>query len=183
MLGITNNLPLTFMVKRFNNLDAALKYLRPTGATEGTPVPDAPAGTPLAKYQDYKAGKVDLDYPRASGSLPGEINIVVVKPFALPSADTTALRTTLSGRSQGQFSTYGLTDAELGIDITLQDTDKEVAALFRLKQFAGISLELLPHLKQAKLPDSRINQRQIHLIPSLLEGLRIMLHGHSKRLL
>jgi hypothetical protein len=121
------------MVKRFNNLDAALKYLRPTGAGEGTVIPDAPTGTPLKKYQDYKAGKVNLDYPRAAASLPGEINIIAIKPFALPSADTTTIRTTLSNRAQGQFSTFGLTDAELGLDLTLQDTDKEVAGFIPAK--------------------------------------------------
>jgi len=113
------------MSKRFKNLESALKYLRPTSAAEGSEIPDAPAGTPLKKFQDYKAGKVDLDYPRATASLPGEINIVVVKPFALAVADTTKVRTKLSNRSQSNFSDYGLTDEELGVDLTLQDTDKE----------------------------------------------------------
>lgn len=113
------------MVKRFNNLDAALKYLRPATAAEGDEIPDAPAGTPLKKYQDYKAGKVDLDYPRAAASLPGEFNIIALKPFALPAANTDAYRTTISNRSAGQYALFGLTDTELGIDETLQETDKE----------------------------------------------------------
>lgn len=112
------------MGKRFNNLDAALKYLRPTTAAEGDEIPDAPAGTPLKKFQDYKAGKVDLDYPRAAASLPGEFNIIALKPFSLP-ADADAYRTTISDRAAGQYSLFGLTDTELGIDETLQETDKE----------------------------------------------------------
>ncbi|MBO1055960.1 MAG: hypothetical protein HEQ27_05290 [Dolichospermum sp. JUN01] len=101
-------------MKRFGNLNAALKYLRPTGSAEGSPVPDAPAGTPLKKFQDYKAGKVDLDYPRPSGSLPGDIKIVTLKPFALAASSTVLLKTTISNRSLTNLSTFGLTEAEAG---------------------------------------------------------------------
>jgi hypothetical protein len=102
------------MGKRFGNLNAALKYLRPTSAAEGSPIPDAPAGTPLAKFQNYKAGKVDLDYPRGTASLPGDTKIVTLKPFALPAASTVLLKTTISNRSLTNLSTFGLTEAESG---------------------------------------------------------------------
>ena len=103
------------MPKRFNNLQAALKFLKTPGAAEGSPVPDAPAGTVLRKFQDYKAGKVDLDYPRASASLPGSLNLVKIKPFGYPAADTTSAIVEISNRSAGQYSTVGLSEAALGI--------------------------------------------------------------------
>jgi hypothetical protein len=104
------------MVKRFNNLDAALKYLRPATAGDDGVVPDAPAGTPLKKYQDWKAGKVDIDYPRAGTSNPGRIVKVSIKPFALPAADTDEYVVPISARAQGQYALFGLTAAILGIE-------------------------------------------------------------------
>ncbi|MBE8990635.1 hypothetical protein [Nostoc sp. LEGE 12450] len=103
------------MAKRFNNLDAALKYLRPASSGEDGVVPDAPAGTPLKKYQDWKAGKVDIDYPRAGSSNPGKIVKISIKPFALPAASTDEYVTTISNRAQGQYALFGLTAAGLGI--------------------------------------------------------------------
>ncbi len=103
------------MVKRFNNLDAALRYLRPASTGEDGVIPDAPTGTPLRKYQDWKAGKVDIDYTRAAASNPGRLVKVSVKPFALPSASTDEYVTTISNRSQGQYGLFGLSAAELGI--------------------------------------------------------------------
>lgn len=75
------------MSKRFNNLEAALKYLRPVGATEETEVPDAPAGSQLRQFQDYKGGKRVVTYTRASNSNPGNMTVASLKPFALPAAD------------------------------------------------------------------------------------------------
>lgn len=121
------------MGRRFNNLDAGLRYLRPVGSDPDAIVPDAPTGTALRKYQEYKAGKVNIDYPRAAGSLPGELNIIVLKPFGLPAADTGNYRTSISNRSAGQYSTFGLTALELGIDTTLQDTDKDAAGYIPAK--------------------------------------------------
>lgn len=103
------------MVKRFNNLNAALKYLRPTTSTEDGVVPDAPAGTPLKKYQDWKAGKVDIDYTRAASSNPGRIVKVSILPFALPAADTNEYVVPMSNRAQGQYALFGLSAAALGI--------------------------------------------------------------------
>lgn len=111
------------MAKRFNNLDAALKYLRPISTGVDGIVPDAPANTPLAKYQQYKAGKLDVDYPRAAASLPGSLEIITLKPFAFAAADTKEYRVDFSDRAQGQLATFGLTAAELGIDSVLADTD------------------------------------------------------------
>jgi hypothetical protein len=103
------------MARRFNNLDAALRYLRPAGQGEDGVVPDAPANTPLRKYQDWKAGKVDIDYTRAAASNPGRLVKVSIKPFALPAASTDEYVTTISNRAQGQYGLFGLSAAELGI--------------------------------------------------------------------
>lgn len=104
------------MAKRFNNLDAALKYLRPASSGEDGVVPDAPTGTPLRKYQDWKAGKIDIDYPRSASSNPGSIEKIAIKPFALPAASTVEYVTTISARAQGQYALFTLSVAELGID-------------------------------------------------------------------
>jgi hypothetical protein len=104
------------MAKRFNNLDAALKYLRPASAGEDGVIPDAPANTPLKKYQDWKAGKVDIDYARAASSNPGRIVKVSIKPFALPSADTNEYVVSMSNRAQGSYGLFGLSAAALGIE-------------------------------------------------------------------
>ncbi|MTJ11847.1 hypothetical protein FJR11_04395 [Anabaena sp. UHCC 0187] len=107
------------MSKRFNNLDAALKYLRPVNATAETEVPDAPAGTPLRKYQDYKAGKVAITYTRATASLPGDIKVIALKPFAFPAASTLVLKSGISNRALINIGDYGLTAAEAGIDTAI----------------------------------------------------------------
>lgn len=110
------------MAKRFNNLDAALKYLRPTSAGEDGVVPDAPTGTALRKYQDWKAGKVDIDYARSASSNPGRIVKVSIKPFALPSASTDEYIVPISNRAQSSYATFGLSAAALGIaDIDSND--------------------------------------------------------------
>lgn len=114
------------MPKRFNNLQAALRFLKTPGAPEGSEVPDAPAGTVLRKFQDYKAGKVDLDYPRASASLPGSLNLVKIKPFGYPAADTTSVIVEISNRSSGQFSTVGLSEAALGIAALAQSGETAI---------------------------------------------------------
>jgi hypothetical protein len=67
------------MAKRFSKLQRALETLRtPTG--EGV-VPDAPAGTILANYQDYRKGAVVIKYPRSASSLPEELIVSTVLPF------------------------------------------------------------------------------------------------------
>jgi|688.fasta_scaffold53938_5 hypothetical protein len=114
------------MGKRFGNLNAALKFLRPTSAAEGTPIPNAPSGTPLAKFQDYKAGKVDLDYPRGTSSLPGDTKVITLKPFALAADSTVLLKTTISNRSLTNLSTFGLTEEEAGFTSPPDDNGVEV---------------------------------------------------------
>ena len=115
------------MPKRFNNLIAALKLLRNPTASPSDEAPDAPAGSALREYQNYVQKKVAVTYTRAASSKPGSLIIIAIKPFALPSTDTTTVRTDLSERAQGSFATFGLSAAELGIDTTLNDNDKTLA--------------------------------------------------------
>lgn len=110
------------MPKRFNNLDAALKYLRPPGANDTTEIPDAPTNTQLRQYQDYKAGKRMVTYPRVATSNPGNITAAALKPFALPSASTTSFLVDVSQRSLTNITTAGLTAAVLNLDTTPEGT-------------------------------------------------------------
>ena len=104
------------MPKRFKTLNAALTYLRPTSGGDDAAVPDAPAGTALKKYQDYRSGKVRLGYTRANASLPGETKIISLRPFAFDKESAVKVTTTVSTRSFGNIGEFGLTLAKLGLD-------------------------------------------------------------------
>ncbi|PHJ62793.1 hypothetical protein VF14_26870 [Nostoc linckia z18] len=106
------------MGKRFNNLNAALKYLRPPGANDTTEIPDAPSGSQLRQFQDYKAGKRMITYTRSTTSNPGDIAAAALKPFALPAANTNSFLVDISQRAITNFTAAGLSAAELNIDTT-----------------------------------------------------------------
>jgi hypothetical protein len=105
------------MPRRFKTLDAALKYLR-TGDGETAVTPDAPAGTPLKLYQDWKAGKRQVNYTRESTSNPGSLDEARIKPFGLPTADTTLVLVDISKRSLDAIQRTGLAAADLNIVAT-----------------------------------------------------------------
>lgn len=102
------------MGKRFKTLDGALKYLRSTSDDAGTTNPDAPAGSQLRLYQDYKSGKRTVEYTRAAGSKPGSLDSVVVKPFAFAAADTTLYIVPYSARVKSSLTATGLSLDTLG---------------------------------------------------------------------
>ena len=110
------------MPKRFHVLKSALRYLRTVGSTEGTAVPDAPAGTQLKKFQDFRAGKTIIKITRATDSLPGNESYCSLKPFAQPASDTTKLLVNLSGRAYTNLTETALTNVLLAIDSTPQGT-------------------------------------------------------------
>lgn len=110
------------MAKRFNDLDRALKYLRPPGAADGAESPDAPVGSQLRQYQDFKSGKRVVTYTRAAASLPGNIKAVGLKPFAVPAASTTRYLVPISNRSLTNFPAAGVTAELLNIDTTPEGT-------------------------------------------------------------
>ncbi len=68
------------MSKRFRRLEAALKYIRPG---QGGTVTDAPTGTPLRLYQDWKAGKREVTYTRDASSNPDKILKLSLNPFGM----------------------------------------------------------------------------------------------------
>lgn len=72
------------MSKRFTRLEAALKYIRPG---QGEVIADAPAGTPLRMYQDWKAGRRVIEYTRDEGSNPDRILKVAINPFGYPTVE------------------------------------------------------------------------------------------------
>jgi hypothetical protein len=67
------------MAKRFSRLKYALEALKVPNST--TEPPDAPSGTVARKFQLFKAGKVNLKYPRNDGSKPEQLLEVSVLPF------------------------------------------------------------------------------------------------------
>jgi hypothetical protein len=97
------------MGKRFKALNLALTYLRNVGNDDDSPVPNAPQGTQLARYQDYKAGKIAVNYDRASGSNPIELEEVDVKPFAVAPTSTVLAMVDYSQRAKNNIKNTGLT--------------------------------------------------------------------------
>lgn len=96
-------------------MDAALKYLNPKGS-DGESTSEAPVGSQLRFYQDWKSGKRAVEYgDRDAGSRPGDLQRVTVKPFAFASADTTEYIVDLSTRAQTNISAAGLSLAALGV--------------------------------------------------------------------
>jgi len=112
------------MGKRFNNLDAALKYLRAPGATSGTAVITAPAGSQLAEYQEFKSGKKIITYTRDAGSKPGSLGEAFIKPFGLAAADTKVFIVDYSARAKTAMANSGLSDTVLGHDTTPTDPQR-----------------------------------------------------------
>ena len=101
------------MPKRFNNLDAALKYLRKTGTGDTGEAPDAPAGSQLEQYQKFKGGKIAITYTRDNNSKPGSFDELIVKPFALGGgADDNAL-IGVSKRAKDAIANTGLALTDL----------------------------------------------------------------------
>ena len=101
------------MPKRFNNLDAALKYLRKTGEGDTGEAPDAPAGSQLAQYQKYKGRKIAITYTRENSSKPGSIDELIVRPFALGGTPTDTALVGISKRAKENIANTGLNLADL----------------------------------------------------------------------
>lgn len=103
------------MPKRFNNLNAALRYLNPKGTDDGTATGEAPAGSQLREYQDWRSGKRSIEYgDRPDSSKPKNLIPVAVKPFAIPSTDTDEYIVDLSDRADKGKATASVTDTLLG---------------------------------------------------------------------
>jgi hypothetical protein len=107
------------MAKRFKNLEAALSYLRAPSADENAIAPDAPAGSQLAKYQEYAAKKRAISYTRDAGSKPGNIKKIVIQPFAVDPAETLGIIVPISKRAQDGLTLTGLNADVLNHTATL----------------------------------------------------------------
>ena len=91
------------MAKRFKILNAAIKYLATSSASDN---PQAPTGSYLRQYQDWKSGAREVTYIRDSSSrIKGEIE-VILNPFSYPVSDSTKALVTMSQRAS-ESSTYG----------------------------------------------------------------------------
>ena len=86
------------MSKRFKILEGALDYLR---TNDDGVNPDAPAGTPLRQYQDWKKGARNVTYDRTADSLPEALVEVGVNPFYFDVNAQTLTRVPISQRTLG----------------------------------------------------------------------------------
>jgi hypothetical protein len=112
------------MPKRFNNLDAALKYLRSTSADSDDIAPDAPAGTQLRRYQDFKSGKIKVEYAREGTSNQIALDPVALLPFSNPASSTDKFIVQMSRRSKNNVGAAGVTLDLLNVSETLTDAEK-----------------------------------------------------------
>lgn len=113
-------------MKRFNNLKAALKLLRPLS---GGDAPDLADTSALGFYQAVVAGKKKVEYPdRPESSKPQEAITYTLIPFGTPSADAARLKVTMSKRSENQLSPAGLTVGDLNVTKTAQDVEAAIDA-------------------------------------------------------
>lgn len=108
------------MAKRFNNLKSALKLLRPlTGDGLAADLPDT---TALGFFQAVQAGKKAVKYgDRPEGSEPGQLITYSLVPFATPVSNAPKVLTTMSKRSETNFSAAGLAAADLNVSKTSSD--------------------------------------------------------------
>jgi len=100
------------MGKRFSRLNSALRYLQKTAGGDAS---DAPAGTFLAKYQDYKAGKVKPEYTRNDASKPGSLEIRELEPFGVDPTTFVPARVPISNRALTSITGYNISLTELGV--------------------------------------------------------------------
>jgi hypothetical protein len=100
-------------MKRFNNLKAALKLLRPLAGGDAVDLADT---SPLGFYQAVASGKKEVNYPdRAEGSKPKELILYALTPFGTPAADAPKLIVTVSKRSETNLTAAGLAITDLKI--------------------------------------------------------------------
>lgn len=86
------------MGKKYKILDGALDYLRTTAEGDN---PEAPVGTPLRQYQDWKKGTRNITYTRSADSLPENLIDVAVNPFYYDVSAASLTKTVMSQRTKG----------------------------------------------------------------------------------
>lgn len=111
--------------KRFKILEGALDYLR-TDSTDDNP--DAPTGTPLKFYQDWRKGSRNVNYERLDSSKPGEIKDAGIIPFGGANLEDNRIKVPISLRAS---------NSAVGQDaLTVANTlTEDVEALVAAKNF------------------------------------------------
>lgn len=99
--------------QRFGNLLAGLNYLRPI--TGGSVSGEAPVGTPLRNFQEYRAGRVRRTVTRAENSYPGRRSNYKINLFSEPNTSNLAI-TTLGSRARGNLTGLSLDLDVLGLE-------------------------------------------------------------------
>lgn len=120
------------MAKRFNNLKAALKLLRPlSGTGDAVDLADTSA---LGFFQAVQAGKKAVEYgDRPEGSEPGKLLLYCLVPFATPVNTAPKVITYLSKRSETAFTTAGIA----AVDANISNTPADVTAAVELVGFVA----------------------------------------------
>lgn len=124
------------MAKRFKSLRTALKALRLVGAAPDSIAPEAPAGTQLRQFQQYKAEQIKVSYgKRDTASKPGELVLIGIKPFGAAQADVNIYRSSIATRSNAEdkLTLFGLTKEILGIETYDKDTTFDAAGFVSAK--------------------------------------------------
>ncbi|HBL10171.1 MAG TPA: hypothetical protein DD379_01810 [Cyanobacteria bacterium UBA11162] len=88
--------------------------LRPQGtAGETGQTPDAPAGTRLRYYQDWRKGAREVNYVRVAASNPGKLESTVIELFSVAGTNNKATAK-YSKRSGDAVTSIGLSPTALG---------------------------------------------------------------------
>jgi hypothetical protein len=113
------------MPKRFNNLKAALKLLRPlSGTGEAVDLADNSA---LGFYQAVVSGKKTVSYgDRPAGSEPGEFILYSLVPFATPVNTAPKVLVGMSKRAETNLGTAGIAAADLNVSKAANDISAAV---------------------------------------------------------
>ncbi len=123
------------MSKRFTRLETALKYIRQPRGT--TPV-DAPTGTALRLYQDWKAGRRAIEYTRVTGSNPGKILNFSLNPFGLEIAPANLTIVPTSRRANSSTTGQAIrAAANLNTELTEDATELQGFIPAKATIFAG----------------------------------------------
>lgn len=85
------------MSKRFKILEGALDYLRTNDEAAN---PEAPLGTPLRQYQEWRKGARNVTYTRREESLPEQLNDASLIPFFFGYDEANRLIVPISQRAQ-----------------------------------------------------------------------------------
>ena len=106
--------------RRFSKLLGGLNYLRPIG---GGVSPEAPSGTPLRNFQEYRAGRVNRTVTRSATSNPGVKTLYRLELFSLATTNDTADYKVGQRARDGLSQIQGLTLQLLGLTLSVPGGD------------------------------------------------------------